>query len=223
MLQLQGRKRMSRDLDLLHPEMKRLCQLFVAECRKRGLIVGISQTWRSKAEQDALYAQGRTKPGSIVTNCRYPYSPHNWGLAFDIYRKDGKGAYFDADGWFKKCGQVGKKLGLFWGGDFRSFVDQPHFELPEYLPQNSCAALIRTYSTPENFKKTWEEDMTQEQFDRLMDAYLSRREKASASTWARAEIEAAKARGITDGSRPQGFATREEVAVMVLRAMKKGA
>lgn len=65
--------------------------------------------------------------------------------------------------------------------------------------------------------------MTQEQFDRLMDAYLSRREKASASTWAKAEVEAAKAKGITDGSRPQGFATREEVAVMVLRAMKKGA
>ena len=66
MLQLQGRKRMSRDLELLHPEMRRLCQLFVAECRQRGLIVGISDTWRSKAEQDALYAQGRTKPGSIT-------------------------------------------------------------------------------------------------------------------------------------------------------------
>jgi len=214
---------MSREIELLHPELQSLCDQFITECARKGLIVGISQTWRSKAEQDALYAQGRTKPGSIVTNCCYPYSPHNWGLAFDIYRKDGKGAYFDADGWFKKCGQVGKKLGLFWGGDFRSFVDQPHFELPEYLPQNSCASLIRTYRTPENFKKTWEEDMTQEQFDRLMDAYLSRREKASASTWAKAEVEAAKAKGITDGSRPQGFATREEVAVMVLRGIKKGA
>ena len=214
---------MSREIELLYPELQEICGKFITECAKKGMIVGISQTWRSKAEQDALYAQGRTKPGSIVTNCRYPYSPHNWGLAFDIYRKDGKGAYYDADGWFKKCGQVGKKLGLFWGGDFRSFVDQPHFELPEYLPQNSCKSLIRTYGTPENFRKTWEEDMTQEQFDRLMDAYLSRREKASASTWAKAEVEAAKAKGITDGSRPQGFATREEVAVMVLRGMKKGA
>ena len=214
---------MSREIELLYPELQEICGKFITECAKKGMIVGISQTWRSKAEQDALFAQGRTKPGSIVTNCRYPYSPHNWGLAFDIYRKDGKGAYYDADGWFKKCGQVGKKLGLFWGGDFRSFVDQPHFELPEYLPQNSCKSLIRTYGTPENFRKTWEEDMTQEQFDRLMDAYLSRREKASASTWAKAEVEAAKAKGITDGSRPQGFATREEVAVMVLRGMKKGA
>jgi len=221
MLQLQGRKRMSRDMELLHPEMERLCQLFVAECRKRGLIVGISDTWRSKTEQDALYAQGRTKPGSIVTNCRYPYSPHNWGVAFDIYRNDGKGAYYDADGWFKKCGQVGKSLGLFWGGDFRSFVDQPHFELPEYLPQNSCRTLITKYGTPEKFKETWEEeDMTQEQFDKMMDAWLQKRAKQPASAWAQKELRDAKAAGITDGTAPRSFATREEVAAMVLRAGK---
>lgn len=213
---------MSRDLDLLHPEMKRLCQLFVAECRQRGLIVGISDTWRSKAEQDALYAQGRTKPGSIVTNCRYPYSPHNWGVAFDIYRKDGKGAYYDADGWFKKCGQVGKKLGLFWGGDFRSFIDQPHFELPEYLPQNSCATLIRTYGTPEKFKETWEEeDMTQEQFDKMMDNYLAKRAKMPASAWATKELAEAQKAGITDGKRPRDFVTREEAAAMVVRSGKR--
>ena len=150
---------MSRDTKLLHPELQEICDTFVAECRKQGLIVGISQTWRTKAEQDELYAQGRTKPGSIVTNCKYPYSPHNWGVAFDIYRNDGKGAYNDSDGWFARCGAVGKKMGLFWGGDFRSFVDKPHFELAKYLPQNSCKTLIAKYGTPEKFRSTWEEDM----------------------------------------------------------------
>ena len=221
MLHLQERRRMSRDLNLLHPEMRRLCELFVAECSRKGLQVGISQTWRTKAEQDALYAQGRTAPGSIVTNCLYPYSPHNWGVAFDIYRNDGKGAYYDADGWFKKCGQIGKQLGLFWGGDFRSFVDQPHFELPAYLPQNSCRELIRRYGTPEKFKATWEdEDMTQEQFDKMMDDYIARRAKLPASAWATKELNEAKAKGITDGTSPRGFATREEVVAMVLRAGK---
>lgn len=149
---------MSRDISLLHPEMRDRCLGFIAECRKCGLRVGISQTWRTKAEQDDLYAQGRTKAGSIVTNCRYPYSPHNWGVAFDIYRNDGQGAYNDGDGWFKSCGQVGKRLGLFWGGDFRSFVDKPHFELPDYLPNNSCRSLIAKYGTPEKFRATWEEE-----------------------------------------------------------------
>ena len=198
-----------------------ICNDFIAECAKQGLVVGISQTWRSKAEQDELYAQGRTKPGSIVTNCRYPYSPHNWGVAFDIYRNDGRGAYNDEDGWFKKCGQVGKKMGLFWGGDFRSFVDKPHFELAKYLPQNSCKTLIAKYGTPEKFKATWEEEMTQEQFDQMLDRYFGRMAEKPASTWARAELQQAIGHGITDGTRPQAFATREEVALMVLRGMKQ--
>ena len=213
---------MSRDIDLLHPEMRERCLAFIEACRKSGLIVGISQTWRSKAEQDELYAQGRTKPGSIVTNCRYPYSPHNWGVAFDIYRNDGQGAYNDADGWFKRCGQVGKRLGLFWGGDFRSFVDKPHFELPDYLPSNSCRTLISKYGTPEKFRATWkeEETVTQDQFNKMMDTYLAEKAKQPASAWARDELAEAKKKGITDATAPRAFATREEVAAMVLRATK---
>ena len=211
---------MSRDTKLLHPELREICDAFIAECRKQGLIVGISQTWRTKAEQDELYSQGRTKPGSIVTNCKYPYSPHNWGVAFDIYRNDGKGAYNDSDGWFARCGAVGKKMGLFWGGDFRSFVDKPHFELAKYLPQNSCKTLIAKYGTPEKFKATWEEEMTQEQFNKMMDAYLQSLGKKSASAWAVKELSEAKQKGITDGARPQAFATREEVVAMITRAVK---
>lgn len=213
---------MSRDISLLHPELKAICQTFIAECKKQGLIVGISETFRTKAEQDALYAQGRTTPGSIVTNAKYPYSAHCWGVAFDIYRNDGKGAYNDNDGWFAKCGAVGKKLGLFWGGDFRSFTDKPHFELEKYMPNNSTKTLINKYVTPETFKKTWEEEeeVTQEQFDKMIEDYLARREKLAASAWALPELEKAKAAGITDGSSPRGLATREEVIAMVIRSMK---
>lgn len=213
---------MSRDIELLHPEMRARCLEFIEACRKSGLIVGISQTWRSKAEQDELYSQGRTKPGSIVTNCRYPYSPHNWGVAFDIYRNDGHGAYNDSDGWFKRCGQVGKKLGLFWGGDFKSFVDKPHFELPDYLPNNSCRTLIAKYGTPEKFRATWkeEETVTQEQFNKMMDTYLAEKAKQPASAWARDELAEAKKKGITDATAPRAFATREEVVAMITRAIK---
>ena len=63
--------------------------------------------------------------------------------------------------------------------------------------------------------------MTQEQFDKMMDNYLARRDKAAVSTWARAEMDESIRRGITDGKRPGSFATREEVAVMVLRGMKQ--
>lgn len=214
---------MSRGIDLLHPELIPICHEFMSRCKQRGLIVGISQTYRTRAEQEALYAQGRTTPGSIVTNAQYPYSPHCWGLAFDIYRDDGQGAYNDKDSWFARCGQLGKPMGLFWGGDFRTFTDKPHFELAKYLPNNSCRALIAKYGTPENFKETWEDDaLTQEQFDKMMEAYLAGRAALPASAWAEETIKQAVAMGITDGSAPRGLATREEVMAMVRRALDAG-
>lgn len=41
------------------------------------------------------------------------------------------------------------------------------------------------------------------------------------SAWAKAELAEAVKAGITDGSRPRGYATREETAAMVLRASNK--
>ena len=60
--------------------------------------------------------------------------------------------------------------------------------------------------------------MTQADFDKMMDNYLERRGEKPASGWAGELLQKAKNAGITDGSRPQSFATREEVAVMILNA-----
>ena len=76
----------------------------------------------TNAEQDALYAKGRTKPGNIVTNAKGSSyrSQHQWGIAFDFYLKmdvDGDGkiaddAYNDSKGHFRKAAEIGKKLGI---------------------------------------------------------------------------------------------------------------
>ena len=62
--------------------------------------------------------------------------------------------------------------------------------------------------------------VTQEQFDKMMDSWLARRAEQGVSPWAKPSLERAKARGITDGSRPQSFATRQEVFAMVDAAVK---
>ena len=49
--------------------------------RQRGIDIIISQTLRTKAEQDVIYAQGRTKPGKIVSNVRYPQSATRQGVS----------------------------------------------------------------------------------------------------------------------------------------------
>lgn len=99
-------------------------------------------TLRTFAEQDALYAQGRTKPGSKVTNARGGQSYHNYGLAVDIVLlvdKDGNGTFetaswdtksdFDGDkkaDW-QEVVAIFKRYGWEWGGDWK-FVDTPHFQ-----------------------------------------------------------------------------------------------
>jgi peptidoglycan L-alanyl-D-glutamate endopeptidase CwlK len=99
--------------------------------------------YRSPEEQDALYAQGRTKPGKIITNAKAWQSIHNYGLAFDIVLlldKDGDGKFesvswdtmkdFDGDkiaDWGKVV-KYFKSKGWFWGGDWKSIPDTPHFQ-----------------------------------------------------------------------------------------------
>lgn len=147
---------MARDITLCHPELQKKAEKLIEECKKRGLIVKLGESFRTVAEQNALYAQGRTKPGQIVTYAKgSDYSSmHQWGVAFDIIRNDGKGAYNDSDGWFEKAGTVGKELGLEWGGDWTNPVDKPHFQLSQW--GSTPDKLKKAYGSFENFKKTWE-------------------------------------------------------------------
>lgn len=146
---------MSRNISDLHPILQEKVEELKKACEKKGLKIGISECLRTVAEQDALYAQGRTAPGSIVTNAKgSTYSSmHQWGVAFDFYRNDGKGAYNDSDGFFTKVGKIGQSLGLEWGGSWTSPVDKPHFQLPDW--GSTPTKLKNTYGTFEKFKKTW--------------------------------------------------------------------
>lgn len=68
--------------------------------------------------------------------------------------------------------------------------------------------------------KEEDEEMTQDQFDAMLNDWLTRQGKKEASSWARDGLTQAAAKGITDGTRPQSFATRQEVALMVNAAIK---
>ena len=97
----------------------------------------ITQGLRTFAEQDALYAQGRTKPGKKVTNAKGGQSVHNYGFAVDIALiiKDKEVSWDTKKDWDKdnqsdwmEVVSVFKKYGWSWGGDWVSFKDMPHFD-----------------------------------------------------------------------------------------------
>lgn len=146
---------MSRNITDLHPKLQEKVQLLATKCKEQELIIGIGECLRTVEEQDALYAQGRTKPGNIVTNAKGSTysSQHQWGVAFDFYRNDGTGAFNESDQFFERVGAVGKSLGLGWGGDWTSMKDRPHLYLPDW--GSTTKTLKSSYGTPEKFKATW--------------------------------------------------------------------
>lgn len=106
----------------------------VERCYNRGVEIRITHGLRTFEQQNDLYAQGRTKPGKIVTNARGGESNHNYSLAIDfVLTKGGYDMTADNDGdgvadWAEVVAQA-KLLGFVWGGDWKSFKDNPHFEM----------------------------------------------------------------------------------------------
>ena len=141
-------------IQLLHPKVR----LEVDNIYKNQIVPALSgraicrfaYTLRTPAEQNELYAQGRTKLFDAngrrlgkVTNAKAFQSIHNYGLALDIVLikdKDGNGTFetaswedtidFDKDGkadWMEVV-NILKANGWEWGGDWKSFKDKPHFQ-----------------------------------------------------------------------------------------------
>jgi len=89
--------------------------------------VGVSSTYRCSAYQDQLFAQGRTRPGNIVTNARGGESIHNFRLAFDFFQNI-RGQEWNNAAFFAEGGRIWRGMGGVWGGDWASFRDRTHCE-----------------------------------------------------------------------------------------------
>ncbi len=125
----------------LHPKIREKAREFIVKAEKQGVILRITSGLRTWEEQDALYAQGRTKPGNVVTNAKGGSSNHNYGLAFDVVPIENGNVNWNSKNW-NKIGQIGKSVGFDWGGDWSGFVDKPHFEM---LFGNNVSSLKKMY------------------------------------------------------------------------------
>lgn len=130
----------------LHPAVREEVVKLIDQAEKQlppNLAIRIVQGLRTIEEQNALYAQGRTKPGNIVTNAKGGSSYHNYGLAIDfaiLIDKDGNGTYDelswdikkdnDRDGiadWLEVV-KIFEAAGWEWGGRWSSIKDYPHVQ-----------------------------------------------------------------------------------------------
>lgn len=121
----------------LAPEFQALAKQVVLEASEAvkplGYTVLVTNGRRTIAEQNDLYAKGRTKKGPVVTNARGGSSPHNFGLAFDFALcKDGVPQWKAPREHWQIVGDIAKSHGLVWGGDFKSLLDLPHIEATDW-------------------------------------------------------------------------------------------
>lgn len=111
--------------------------------------ISIVETKRELAVQMAYYSRSRMKDAKYVkemykaaglyepsiSECNTPNtqtlnSNHIKGIAIDLAPcKDGKIWWNAPDAVWNEMGKIGKKYGFSWGGDWKDFVDKPHFEM----------------------------------------------------------------------------------------------
>jgi len=106
----------SRDLKDLEQAVRIKAEKFIVACEREGLDILIYCTYRSGAEQDELYEQGRTTPGAIVTNARAGESFHNWRCAFDFVPMLAGKPQWGNKALYLKAGIIAESVGLEWAG-----------------------------------------------------------------------------------------------------------
>ena len=125
------------------------------------------------------------------------------------------------------CRRNGKKRLLWFGDEWKTLSYQPASDemvmtVHRWFAAKACPGdyLYGRHGeiAEEVTKRLEDEEVTQEQFNTMMDAYLAERAKQPATM--QKLVDEAKAMGLTDGYRPMSFVTREECAAMALAAAK---
>ena len=118
----------------LHPALAAKVRAMAGSLIEQGIEIRVVQGLRTVAEQNALYAQGRTTPGKIVTNAQGGHSWHNFGLAVDCVPGI-RGAAKWTPNWdasspdFAAMIAAGEAQGLVSGARWVSMPDKPHFQM----------------------------------------------------------------------------------------------
>jgi peptidoglycan L-alanyl-D-glutamate endopeptidase CwlK len=149
--------RLSFVMPLLAEKVRYMAEILELDSEPIYLVVlaGL-RTW---AEQNALYAQGRTLPGNIVTNAKGGESWHNFGCAVDCAPEIVKGQ-IDWNGnhpQWKRMQQVGESLGLTSGATWTRLVDAPHFQLTGPFPAAAPNDEARLIYANEGAQAFWQE------------------------------------------------------------------
>lgn len=200
----------SRDISLLRDDVEANCRKWLEMCKEAGLNVLITNTVRDKEYQEYLYAQGRTRPGSIVTNGKTPtFHSDKVGCAFD-FCKNVKGHEYDDNAFFAKAAALAKGLGFSWGGDWKSFPDKPHIQWDNGGEWTS--SMILSGNHPPKMPISGEKEETEMRYNTVKEC----------PSWAQATIQKLMKKGFLNGN-GEGLDLSEDMIRLLVILDRAGA
>lgn len=205
----------SRDIDALRPDVAENCRRLIRLARAEGLNVLVTETVRDKDYQCYLAQNGYAAKTALTPS----FHSVEAGLAFD-FCKDAAGHAYDDAAFFARVGEIGKRMGFTWGGDWKSFPDRPHLQWDDH--GRFTGAMVRAGRYPPLMPEYEEEEMTQEQFNAMMERYLSELGERAGGEWSAEARAWAEKTGLIagdgTGKKQYGsFVTREQLAVILKR------
>jgi len=159
-----GNLPMIADLHSLHPYFRDKISQLIRNCKAKGIELAIVESYRTHAKQAEYFGMGRK-----YTRSAGGKSKHQYGLAVDVVPIIDSVAVWDNLTLWKKIGTEGEKLGLRWGGRWRSPFDPAHFEwtgglntitlangMMPLLPSNTKESYPCIHDDLRLLKKYWE-------------------------------------------------------------------
>lgn len=211
----------SRDIDALRADVAENCRRLIALAGAEGLPVRVTETVR-----DGEYQRYLAENGYAAKTARTPsFHGVQAGLAFD-FCKDVAGHAYDDAAFFARVGEIGKKMGFTWGGDWKSFPDRPHLQWDDH--GRFTGAMVRAGKYPPPMPEYEEDEMTQEQFNAMMESYLGELAGRAPGAWSEEARTWAEETGLivgdgTGGKQYCSFVTREQLAVILRRMAQQDA
>jgi peptidoglycan L-alanyl-D-glutamate endopeptidase CwlK len=148
-----------RNLATLDPALAEKIRTAAAEYEKTGSKFCVYDGYRTAAQEDALYEEGRTKPGKIVTMVRGGHSMHNYGMAADIVPFLAATSHIlnwnPASAQYKAMVKALKDQGLVWGGDWVHFKDLDHFQIAG-IPPNPTPQMVSDLESGVTLQAIWD-------------------------------------------------------------------
>ena len=137
----------------LHPIVRAAVVKVIVQLQSEDIPFRIYEAYRYPQRQADLYAQGRTKSGSIVTYAKPWSSYHQYGLAVDFVLFENGDWSWNSSGtkeaWWAKLHQIGTAEGLM----------RLNFEIPHMQLAGTSSSALRQGVYPPNGDKTWSDNM----------------------------------------------------------------